>query len=147
MNKIKTTKTIILAAFVVVGGLLTSCSNDDDNQEASIVGAWKSISAIEETFVGNVRESMKEITVDDKNFEILTFTSNGNLTIFEESKNESLSELATYTVKGKTIFISHEGETEVEEVGSTLNENELILEYTEEDETNRYLLTVMYKRQ
>lgn len=153
MKNIKTTKTIILVALVIASSLFTSCSKDDDNKETSIVGSWKIVSSIEEKFVNNVSEGKTSNTIDDKNYEIFTFNTNGTFTDYEVNENENgpLTDTGIYKINSNKLLLNWEGDSvsDTEEYEFTLSANKLIIVFNEENASinTKYIVTTTLIRQ
>lgn len=157
MNKIKTTKTVILAALVVAGSLFTSCSKDDDNKDAPIVGKWKEISSVEETFVNNVSTNTSEDDIDENNYDNYEFKSDGKfINTYSESDPSNGQEVVnvytgegTYTISGTKLSYIYDEDSDIEIYEFSVNNNKLITIFTEENSESdtKYVYTTTYNRQ
>lgn len=159
MNKIKTTKKMILAVLIGATALLSSCSKDDNNDPA-IVGQWKLVSRVSENFKNNVSTgSPKTVIVTEKDFETITFKSDKTFTDYYAETNisngnevtETFTDNGTYTVDGNVLSISFVGDTEANKSTFTVTNTQLIVvsteNYTSGADSYLYKNTATYTRQ
>ncbi|NRT16451.1 hypothetical protein HNP99_002818 [Flavobacterium sp. 28A] len=152
MKTFKTTKSIILTALMVVGTLFTSCSSDDN--DASIVGVWKRTTTVSETFKAGVSQSKTTYVSDAENYSKITFNADGTYSEYEISSNDSPStDPGTYTFTSDVLTLKYDGEDTVfEKFPYTLSNNNLVLIYTEDYESEggvaaKNVTTTTYTRQ
>lgn len=151
MNKMKTTKAIILTALVVIGTLFTSCSKDD-NEIPSIVGSWKITSNISEQFKDGVSQGIESNSIDANNYSIVTFKNDGTFSYFEVSSNDgSSTDPGTFTIKDNVLYIKYDGETDIDSSPFTLTNDTLVLTFIEEFTSGgiafKYLINITLSRQ
>lgn len=149
----KKSKTILLAAVLVLGSLFTSCSSDDDTAGTSIVGVWKTISSVGESFDDDVLVDREERIADEKNYATYTFNTDGTFLILEiEEGEEPYTTSGTYITENNKLSLSYamyddETELEIEGLDYSISGNTLTTVNSDEDPPFKEVTTATFKRQ
>lgn len=164
MNKLNKIKSVIILVTVVLTSVVfTSCNSDDDSSDApSIVGVWLTTGSNTEEFTNNVSDGTSPNTINNDNFSRLTFNTDNTFIdyssdSFVDSSNgqtiiETSTDPGTYTISGNSLFITYDGDTDIEEVEFSLSTNILTTIFTEEyvdsnNDNKRFSTTTTFSRQ